>query len=122
MNLKWENEQYINEEVKTYYLNSAKIYKEKIPQSFEKDYIIIANWIINELLENLNKFDLPLKNIQELFSPKKFVEFIQFAEEEKISNASGKKLLFFILEHIKENQFIENINLQYLIEKLNIEI
>lgn len=117
-----KNEQYTNEEVKKYYLDSFNLFKEIMTQSSGKDCKIIANWVINELLGDLNKLELPLANIQKLFPPTKFIEFIQLLQKGKISNASGKKLLFYILENIQHNQFEENINLQYLIDKLNIEI
>lgn len=117
-----KNEYYTNEEVKKYYLDSFNLFRKVISPSLKKNCKIIANWVINELLGDLNKLELPLKNIQELFPPIKFIEFIKLLQSGKVSNTGGKRLLFYILENIQTKQFKGNIDLQYLIQKLNIEI
>lgn len=117
-----KNEQYTNDEVKNYYLSSFNLFERTNPKLSPKDRKIVANWVINELLGNLNKLELTLHKVEQLFPPNKFVEFIQLLKGGIISNTGGKTLLFHILESIKNNTIQENLNIPELVKQLKIEV
>lgn len=117
-----KNEQYTNEKVKNYYLTSFDLFQKSNHKLSPKDRKIVANWVINELLGNLNKLELTLDKTEQSFPPNKFVQFIQLLKDGIISNTGGKTLLFHILESIKNNTIQEDLNLPELVKKLKIEV
>lgn len=81
-----------------------------------------ANWIIHELLGNLNKMEIPLIKVSHILPPEKFAELLLLISKKTISNASGKLLLSHILNSFKENSFVasEPINFNALIEEFEL--
>lgn len=117
-----KNEQYTSIEVKDFYLTSFDLFQKSNAKLSFKEKKIVANWVINELLGNLNKLELSLREIKQSFPPEKFVEFIQLIHDGKISNTGGKTLLFYILNLIKEKSISVELNLPKLVNELKIEV
>ncbi|AET41000.1 glutamyl-tRNA(Gln) amidotransferase subunit PET112 Ecym_7151 [Eremothecium cymbalariae DBVPG len=76
-----------------------------------------ANWIIHELLGNLNKLRIPLSEASKILDPKTFGEFLNLIYRKSISKASGKLLLFYVLNNFKTSGFtdLQGINFEGLI-------
>lgn len=109
------DELYTHDELRKYYLDTFEAYRslcERHHQEFLRK--LPANWIIHELLGNLNKMEITLYEICRSLSPEKFAELLLLISNKTLSNASGKLLLAHVLNSFKENSFAAGKPLNFL--------
>lgn len=116
---------YSQEELLKFYLDAFKIYSEKVKKEGhgEIKHKLPTNWIIHELLGNLNKLQIPLGEAMNVLNPKTFAEFLTIVHSKEISSASGKLLLFHILEEFKASglSFKKQADFKQLIEEYDLQ-
>ncbi|SCU95226.1 LAME_0F11276g1_1 [Lachancea meyersii CBS 8951] len=117
INASGHEQQYTQKELLDFYLESFKLY---VKQAGQKSSKLLTNWTIHELLGNLNRLNLPLHQAIKVLPPHKFAELIALIQQEKISNASGKLLLFHILEQTKDSQITQPVDLEAIIEEFGL--
>ncbi|QLG73366.1 hypothetical protein HG535_0E04500 [Zygotorulaspora mrakii] len=117
-------ELYTHEELRNYYFDTFHSYnnavlKEKIGKVKPK---LPINWIVHELLGDLNKLKIPLLEAKKVLTPQKLKDFLILIHKGDISSASGKLLLFHILEMIKKENFSSEgqLNLEKLISQYDL--
>ncbi|AMD20448.1 HDL296Wp [Eremothecium sinecaudum] len=98
-----QNVLYSHNEIRRYYLDTFSEFT-SLKDSPEQSKLP-SNWIIHELLGNLNKLDIPLSEVTKILPAKVFAQFLSLINLKKISNASGKLLLFHILQKFKDSGF-----------------
>ncbi|CAR22066.1 glutamyl-tRNA(Gln) amidotransferase subunit PET112 [Lachancea thermotolerans CBS 6340] len=103
-----------------YYLDTFSCYSTLAGQQLNPR--LPTNWIIHELLGNLNRLQLPLEKAAEAFPPKKFAELLMLIQDDKISKASGKLLLFHILNEINKLSLAQPVDLSALIEGFDLNV
>lgn len=115
-----QNEIYDHEELRQFYKAACRVFKEKYPSENLK---LPSNWIIHELLGNLNKLQIQLSNVSKILTPNKFNELLVYIKEGRITGASGKLLLFYVIDNIKNNKIhsSDSLNLQGLIKEYELE-
>ena len=114
---------YSNEELRDYYLETFKAYKVLCDeQNIQFVPKLPANWIIHELLGNMNKLEVPLKNLRCILPPEKFADLLVLISDQTLSNSSGKLLLSHILNNFKENphDLNKNIDFEALIDEYDL--
>ncbi|SCU83742.1 LAFA_0D05424g1_1 [Lachancea sp. 'fantastica'] len=118
LNSSGHDQQYAQKELLDFYLQS---FEAAIGSNGEKiNPKLLTNWIIHELLGNLNRLGLPLREAIAVVPPTKFAELVALIQEEKISNASGKLLLFHILEQTRDHKLSQPVDLHSLIEQFDL--
>lgn len=118
------DEFYNHEELQDFFLKTFHSYYKMVEtaQIGEPQPKLPTNWIIHELLGDLNKLCIPLSKAKALLTPEKFANFLMLIHQEKISSASGKLLLFHVLENFKQANFVSSgpLNFEKLIEEYDI--
>lgn len=117
-----QNDLYDHESLRNYYLETFTEYKNQVGSTINCK--LPTTWIIHELLGDLNKLQIPLLQCEAILTPQLFSEFLLLLHKEKISNTSGKLLLFHILETMKEVSYDKTmeLNLNKLIKEFNLEL
>lgn len=119
-----QEDYYSHEELRHYYLQTFHAYNDgfaKLHDLTPKSKLPI-NWIIHELLGDLNKLQIPLSEAKEVLTPEMFKDFLVLIHNEEISSSSAKLLLFHILELIKGSEFSKGkkLNFAELIEEYDL--
>lgn len=114
-----QNEYYCTSAVMNFYFNVFQEYSQR--SGTELNSKLPINWIIHELLGDLNKLQLPLNVVQESLTPNLFGGFLMLMHNKYISNASAKLLLFHILNKIKMSNTKIDIDFYQLIEEFNLK-
>lgn len=106
VNSNGHDELYDNEQLRQYYVDTFSEYN-FLCQRENHQFIrkLPTNWIIHELLGNLNKMEIPLAKAYQVLPPKKFAELLLLLSQKTLSNASGKLLLTHILHNFKESSY-----------------
>ncbi|CAR26179.1 ZYRO0B03608p [Zygosaccharomyces rouxii] len=99
-----QDEIYNHEELQQFYLDTFHSYADRVKGNIEANKLskLPTNWIIHELLGDLNKLELPLSEITKVLTPQIFADFLMLIHNNEISSASGKLLLFHVLKTLKE--------------------
>ncbi|GAV52158.1 hypothetical protein ZYGR_0AG01490 [Zygosaccharomyces rouxii] len=99
-----QGEIYNHEELKKFYLDTFHSYADRFEGNINNKDLskLPTNWIIHELLGDLNKLELPLSEITKVLRPQMFADFLMLIHNNEISSASGKLLLFHVLKTLKE--------------------
>lgn len=109
---------YTNEQIKNYYQKTLNFFC-KYPEVDPKNRKHVINWIIHELLGNLNKYSLSFSDMEKFLPPNKMSEFLKLVYTDKISSKNGKMLLSHVLGNIKQELIQDKINWDLTIKKLN---
>ncbi|CEP60251.1 glutamyl-tRNA(Gln) amidotransferase subunit PET112 LALA0_S01e06436g [Lachancea lanzarotensis] len=118
LNASGHGQQYTQKELLDFYLQA---FNSALENNGEKaNQRLLTNWIIHELLGDLNRLGLPLREAIAVVPPTKFAELVTLIQEEKISNASGKLLLFHILEQTRDGSLTQPADLHGIIEKFDL--
>lgn len=104
LNSNGQGEMYNHEELQQFYLDTFHSYAYRVKEGIRANNLskLPTNWIIHELLGDLNKLELPLSKITKVLKPKIFADFLMLIHNNEISGASGKLLLFHVLKTLKE--------------------
>lgn len=119
------NELYNNEELRTYYVDTFKLYTNSMEDNKNGDPKIVVSWILHELLGNLKKLEISLNHVsRDMLSPGKLAEFLNIVHSGVISNSNAKQLLFHILEEYKLEGCNKSIDTNFvtLIKKYDLEV
>ncbi|AQZ14845.1 PET112 (YBL080C) [Zygosaccharomyces parabailii] len=104
-----QGEIYNHAELQKYYVETFKFFVDCVKSRTAKMRTHISklptNWIIHELLGDLNKLQLPLSKAAAYLTPRVFADFLMLIHDAKISSSSGKLLLFHILKNFKESNY-----------------
>lgn len=121
VNSNGHDELYDHEQLQWFYLNT--FHDSKRLTDGKMDNKLPTNWIIHELLGNLNKLRIPITEAKKVLPPQTFADFLMLIHTNKISKASGKLLLFHALNNFKESQFtdITPVNFPKLIEEYELD-
>lgn len=94
---------YSQRELLKFFLDSFDLYRKSVESGGlgEMKHKLPTNWIIHELLGDLKKLQIPLEQATAVLSPKRFSELLTLIHRNEISSASGKLLLFHVLEDFK---------------------
>lgn len=97
-----QDQMYTQAELLQFYVETFRCYLKDVKKSENGkiNYKLPTNWIIHELLGTLNKLQMPLKKVTVVMTPEKFSEFLMLIHRKEISNATGKLLLFHVLESL----------------------
>ncbi|CUS21534.1 LAQU0S03e04764g1_1 [Lachancea quebecensis] len=109
---------YTQTDLLKFYLDTFNCYSELSGQRLNPK--LPTNWIIHELLGNLNRLQLTLAKAAEAFPPQKFAELLMLIQDDKISKASGKLLLFHILDETNTSSLAQPVDLGALIESFDL--
>ena len=113
---------YNNEQLRKYYLETFQEYCTIVTGENSRPKTVI-NWVLHEFLGDLKKLDIPLEKVSTtILKPRKFAEFLKLVHDGKLSNATGKLLLFHILENFKESNYEmkDELNFEKLIEEYGV--
>ncbi|SCU97903.1 LADA_0H09186g1_1 [Lachancea dasiensis] len=119
INANGHDQQYNQGELLNFYIETFAQYTALVGSSFNAK--LPTNWIIHELLGNLNKLEFPLSSALIALPPSNFAELLNLIHAKKISSASAKLLLFHILEAAKRSDVVEPVNLQELIANFELD-
>ncbi|QLL31596.1 hypothetical protein HG536_0B04600 [Torulaspora globosa] len=97
-----QDQMYTQPELLQFYVETFRCYLKDVKKSGDGkiNYKLPTNWIIHELLGTLNKLQMPLKKVTVIMKPEKFSEFLMLIHRKEISNATGKLLLFHVVENL----------------------
>lgn len=114
---------YSQVELLKFYLDTFNYYSKIVEREGlgEVKHKLPTNWIIHELLGNLKKLQIPLEKAMTVLSPERFADFLTFIHSNKISSASGKLLLFHVLEDFQAHGLKKQINFDELIKEYELE-
>lgn len=114
---------YSQVELLKFYLDTFDYYSKIVEREGlgEVKHKLPTNWIIHELLGNLKKLQIPLEKAMTVLSPERFADFLTFIHSNKISSASGKLLLFHVLEDFQAHGLKKQINFDELIKEYELE-
>lgn len=112
---------YTQHQLQQFYLDTFKMYQQQAGESF--NHKLPTNWIIHELLGNMNKLEIYLEKVVEILPPEEFSNLLMFIHEGKVSKASAKLLLFHILNSFKESNFksTSSLDLSSLIKEFELD-
>ncbi|CCK68671.1 glutamyl-tRNA(Gln) amidotransferase subunit PET112 KNAG_0B02290 [Huiozyma naganishii CBS 8797] len=112
---------YNNEEVKQFFIETFHEYQKNAPNEVRSK--LVVSWVLHELLGNLNKLNIPLKEFLQILPPTKYSELIVLVDNGDITSSSGKLLLFHVLKEFKDSNYIkktEDVDFQGLIRQFDI--
>lgn len=114
---------YSQVELLKFYLDTFDCYSKIVEREGlgEVKHKLPTNWIIHELLGDLKKLQIPLEKATAILSPEKFADFLTFIHSNKISSASGKLLLFHVLEDFQAHGLTKQINFDELIKEYELQ-
>ncbi|SCV01403.1 LANO_0F11606g1_1 [Lachancea nothofagi CBS 11611] len=112
------DQQYTQSELLTFYLDTFEEYLAHVKEDINPK--LPTNWIIHELLGNLNRLQFPLSKALQTLTPSKFAELLVLIHEGTLSKASGKLLLFHILEGAKGSIDLLPVDLSALIDNFEL--
>lgn len=115
-----QNEMYNHEELRQFYKEVCNLFSDKYPSENLK---LPSNWIIHEFLGNLNKLEVRLSDVRKILTPKIFNDLLVYIMEGQITGSSGKLLLYYLIDNIKNGKIVSpnNLDLKVLIEEYELE-
>lgn len=119
-----QDDLYTQEELLRFYVDTFRYYMQNVKKSEHKEvkYKLPTNWIIHELLGNLRKLQIRFGQVTPVMNPEKFSEFLMLIHNKEISSATGKLLLFHVLESISSSDFDEDgaLDFKHLIDEYDL--
>ncbi|KAL3229289.1 Glutamyl-tRNA(Gln) amidotransferase subunit B, mitochondrial [Nakaseomyces bracarensis] len=115
-----QNEMYDHEELRQFYKDVCNRFSAQYASEGLK---LPSNWIIHEFLGNLNKLQVRLSTVSKILTPQIFNELVVLIKERKITGSSGKLLLFYIIDSIKNGTIMstQKLNLEKLVTEHELE-
>lgn len=110
-----QDDMYTQKELLRFFVETFNCYLKdaKKKPTLKINYKLPTNWIIHELLGTLNKLQMPLKKVTAVINPSKFSELLMLIDSKEISNATGKLLLFHVVENLKNPDFCKDKALDF---------
>lgn len=110
-----QDEMYNHEELRKFYLDTFDSYADKVKGTVKANKLskLPTNWIIHELLGDLNKLRLSLSEVVKVLKPQVFADFLMLIHKDEISSASGKLLLFHVLKTLQESNCDPSITIDF---------
>lgn len=86
------------------------------------DSKIISNWLLNNLLKYVNKYNIPFNLLTERYlNPNTFAQFLILIQTNKITNNTAKLLLNKKVSEFQATKNNEELNFKELLEELNLK-